>query len=1393
MSKQGNKPSIGRLITKGLGVLLITLTVVAVPIVLYFTVYIPSRGSYLANRDFRQLASVSVQLEDRITLLQDLFIKGVRRTLGDNENQTLEARFQQHLGNRKILEVVKAPLTNKTYSADEVKRITKNLESEVVMNTVTQGETSDICFIWPGSAEFPEGFEARAKLDEIVPRLMGKRTLESRKGTEHEQGFDSLLIAKLERSNTKDQQPTVRSTIIFQQGSSDLDVDSLDNLANANVPDKTIDVKILSENSTSAEVLLAGTGYKIYSQPIEMPVRTAGPVTANSQAANQGNGDERAETNWVVCGLVQDSHFRHEAWTFPYTWLILFVFASAVIILSVPFVKLQFLGPKDRLKLADFYWIGFSLLIGGAMLTLFLLYGVSYLRNEALLDQQLQQISSDINARFQDEVASVLKEAAALKAQGQADLNSTDKNHGLTRSGILRDDKHKGYIEYADYPYFMRAMWVDREGRTRLEWTTDPGPTLLTITDRDYFKRLIEGRTRNNKAYDPPRFLGDNQDRFWLEPVTSRLTTERAVVLSSSISNKGNDDGPEMLLLGDVGLTSLMRTIVPAGFGYRVVDNSGNDPSDDQPNDPGKVLFQSSESQQTKENFFEECDNNHSLRSLVYGRATDFADVSYKGDSHRLFIRPLDGFPNWSLVVFRNKQPLRTVYVQILTLAGFIFFCYSLVLLLPLTLAYLIRVRNHRTEWIWPSTQKADVYRQTHYVYLLLCAISLAITFGLPRFLGVDADRWTPIALASLVAFTGVLILAFRPKLTRQLNKFEAIVNKLRLNKLLDRGNIYVWNIVVLLVLLGILPALNFYKVAYNEEMKLFAKRAQLTLADGLEGRQRRVNAQYSTERVDAASNPSPFGDQSEAEQFIFRRLWERRDIYTDFWTQLTPSGENADQSMRPDPGLDGVMKSFIMAVPSFNETSVEMGGLTQGKAADDNWDWRIPIDTNNLLGRELPANDNLVLYLPGRTTAFVSTQLQRFGPTWRVALLWLTAGFLVIVLLLFLVVRFVVRKVFLLDLTENLYLPTSATDEIKQNVFLVQSSPLVISNGGSNGDAKPAPYHYVDLPIKASQEEWVRKLEAEIKAAPENAVLLDHFEFRMHDRNHNDQKLKLIKNVMASEKRLLIKSSHLPSAFSFTGAVRDTVKGRPNQSTDSWAEIMTHFRRSYESRSNEQVLCDAIKRLRETLESNPAMADRKDAALSLANSVKHECSGSNWLANIGKELIESLGTEDLDSNYIVGQLSDRAELYYLKLWNDCSNDEKLTLLHLAKDRLLSYRDGDIEPLMQRGLIVCAPDLRLMNETFKAFVLRQCLLDVHESAKLQFAETQAKSASGLNNIQIPAVVGFIGLITFLALTQTNLFSSPLTVLTAATSALPTLFKVLSLFQGESTGRKVFNA
>jgi hypothetical protein len=108
-------------------------------------------------------------------------------------------------------------------------------------------------------------------------------------------------------------------------------------------------------------------------------------------------------------------------------------------------------------------------------------------------------------------------------------------------------------------------------------------------------------------------------------------------------------------------------------------------------------------------------------------------------------------------------------------------------------------------------------------------------------------------------------------------------------------------------------------------------------------------------------------------------------------------------------------------------------------------------------------------------------------------------------------------------------------------------------------------------------------------------------------------------------------------------------------------------------------------------------------------------------------------------------------------------------------------------------LIVCAPDIRLMNETFKAFVLDQCFLNIDESTKLQSAETQARKASYLENLHIPVIVGFVGIVLVLWLTQKDLFSSPLTLITAATTSIPPCSKFSVYSKAINSAKKIFNA
>ncbi|HSE20020.1 MAG TPA: hypothetical protein VLB68_00125, partial [Pyrinomonadaceae bacterium] len=823
------------------------------------------------------------------------------------------------------------------------------------------------------------------------------------------------------------------------------------------------------------------------------------------------------------------------------------------------------------------------------------------------------------------EIQSILTEVSSLKTQAADDLAKGERKAAetnefyntelenfpdVTRINILQSDAQDGVdVRSGTYPYFHTAVWMDEKGDRKLEWTVDANASKGGFPDRDYFKRIVEGDSRVFNLSKTPDSKA--APRFWLEPITSRLTAEKIVIVSTPFSDEPKaGDRARVIVLRDVAMTALVNTVVPPGFGYRVIDNSGTDPSDDGWNEPGKVLFQSSESHQSKENFLEECDNSHSLRSLVFGRAADFVSVNYKGETHRLFVQPLDGFPNWSLIVFRNKQPLRTVYMEILTVAGSILLGYAILLLLPFTVIYITKIRkNTNTEWIWPTQVLADVYRKTLYVNLFLCALSLAVILGVPGWCGIHYDRWTPIILVSLFAVAAILVLMQWLKLGWLFNPLHLTANTLKLNRLIDRGDAYICNLVLVLIMAGVLPAIVIYKVAYNEEMKLFVKHAQLTMAQRLAERHRLVRAQYSTDRADQSSNPSPFESYTgEDKQFIERRLRDGRDVYTDFFfgTNRSFPVENHEQ-VTCEKDLDGVLTGFSGVVPWSNETSLEIGGLTYGKAADRLWCWESSGAESSILHPRLPGVENL----------HIVTQLERFGYSWHRAWLFLTAGLVAIFFILLALARFVVRRIFLLDITQGLYLPTFSMSDIKQNTFLVQTSPYVTSNG----DFDAGKYQHIDLAAVASQDDWVRKvaLRATVKDMPA-WVFIEHFEFRINDHAHNNQKLRLIESLLAADKSIIVKSSHLPSAFSFDTTARNGSKGEVGELSDTWAELMTRFRRVYEAKPNGEVLDNAIKDLTEALKKNETLTKQeRQKILDLANFTRNECTIGPCLTKTGK------------------------------------------------------------------------------------------------------------------------------------------------------------------------------
>ncbi|HXO42656.1 MAG TPA: hypothetical protein VN999_14480, partial [Thermoanaerobaculia bacterium] len=170
------------------------------------------------------------------------------------------------------------------------------------------------------------------------------------------------------------------------------------------------------------------------------------------------------------------------------------------------------------------------------------------------------------------------------------------------------------------------------------------------------------------------------------------------------------------------------------------------------------------------------------------------------------------------------------------------------------------------------------------------------------------------------------------------------------------------------------------------------------------------------------------------------------------------------------------------------------------------------------------------------------------------------------------------------------------------------------------------------------------------------------------------------------------------------------------------------------------------------------------------------ECGTNPVLIQFGRELDPfAVG---LDRRQLLEELGERAELYYRSLWASCGDDEKLVLGHLAEDVLANLHDRKwVRRLMARGLIRREPVCRLMNETFRRFVLspacRREVLDLE----------QHTGPSPWERFRRPFFVTVAAAVVFFLATQKQLLDSTLAIAGAATAALPAVGKVLELMSG----------
>lgn len=1390
-----------------------TLIIVVIPFCLYYLFFVASKTSYFSTRNFRVLSEIGDHISSKIDNLAVNLVNVAEKAKQQVENKqkaqpvavadkvkkaaTLVSGFKLDPAQYAQVSVpsternsvykrpspprvsnsnastsnrnTSSPATNRSGGAAATRRRTattapqpKGSEFPVTLSVKPELGSFWLYLEYQGSANaLPAIIPVKSDLNTVFEPFVSRYVINELDETK-ERLFDEVLVAEQETGR-----------VIFERGPSGLNVVSLDSLLN----DKggKLELKLSDQSSSVVNVQLAGTDYRLFLQPVRLT------VFAKDDKDRQG-------VRWVVCGLTRNDHFRDETFAVSYTVLIIFVFGVVLAVLSWPLLKLKLMGPKDRLRRADLGLTVVSALLGTAIISFLLLDLHTYVSLEDKLDGQLAELSAQIKSNFETELRSALSQleefnkdiltlppkqeteavrelkdprraaAAKLKSKNNQSRSLSAQPNLLALEGNSDRDRLAGTLDWrkADYPYFNNATWTDPDGQQRIKWTTrDDTTTFVDVSARQFFKDVRDGTTWKLKKDEK------NYYEYSFELINSKNTGDKLAIIATP--TKVPDSSWVSNL--DTRLMSLMGAALPAGFGYTVIDTSG------------RVLFHSDEVKDLEEQFFAETGNDRWLRAAVLSRADRFMNTDYLGKGHRLYVSPLSGTP-WMLVVFRDKQIARTINLELLTLSMVLYFGFAMIMFALISVIYLPK-RGERISWIWPDPRRARRYELLIVANVAIgCIFVLALTVKSGWFLIACC-----ITIPVVATLLGTLMLA------KDVPDDSSDAGGS--GRFLSYRAGYAIAFAGFVALVSLLPPVGFFEVARNFELRLMVKHGQVSLARALEQRDQRLASQYSTVKIGESVAPVPGPDKpqtskrstnaandpvwkDEKKEFLASRRDPGKkylDIYDSFFFD-TKRDLPADKF--EEEKLGGVNWLLARLRPLYNQSCIESQELFNGDPSDQLWRWKMDGEGRIRLEKERDGR-------PGEQSLALTSSIPAIvAPNTFWKLSGLIAAVALLLLLIHGLVRFVARRFFLLDLD----LPNSTA--LPGSCVLLRDA---MTSNEREWNAKQ--YYITDLRSVKDWRAWSSQLTTNTEGA-NLPVVLNHFEHFMNDPCANSEKLKAIEHLLKTKRRVVVVSTVDPLSFSF-----ESKNGQPPASSNgddgsvatdsgpnavmklSIAEVTDLVQNVFdaETQSRWTAVFASLPTVFTQDDSTPEFRNANPRLLSILKTRRPW----RYVETIGQSIVGN-GTDATTrsdrarNEEQISQMVEQAGPLHQAVWQSCTEGQRCTLIQLAQDGMLSPKNKHLRRLVKRGLIVREPELRLMDESFRRFVISNSRDQNIEAWR------QQEGGSAWQLMKAPLLLILIGVALFLFVTQKDVYDSTISFMSAVTAGIAALFKLLGMFQ-----------
>lgn len=995
--------------------------------------------------------------------------------------------------------------------------------------------------------------------------------------------------------------------------------------------------------TTLPRVETLGAQFVVFKVPVELQV---------------GEGPESAATSLRLVGLVSADRIRAESLSLSSVALIRIAALVAATFLVLPYLKIRFMGRRERLHAHDLWLLAVAALIaiGGATILVVHSYGLA--RAQARADAKLVSFSQEVTRIFAEEIALARRQLVAAAPQ----LAGAGRRYcgGVLSRNAVCEPGGAGVGPIDDlgtYPFFEALGLADWEAKRQVRklMPRDPPTELVSVEQYQW----------PEKARALPRDSTDSALQF----VSASTTGLPLVVLALPARSDagritiGTHLAPEernaAAFIGMEPL-SLRAPAVPFPFDFAVVMESG------------ELAYHSGSAGWPGENFLDGFDHPELLRSaLDLGVESSPTEYRYVGRMHRMVTRPLPR-ASLTLVAFYDKREIED-RLQLVVLSGLAWLV-MLVLLLGIAMAAIRGAESQGFEWAWPTAKRTPSYLIGLGAWLLFGFALLGLRRVLP-------EPWVPYLIlgAPVVA---LVLLSSRPA--------EALVARVDSGALAERlrSRWYPWAYVAFgtagLLAVVALPVgiAAFDALAAGDA--LYEARGRAVDAARLKRREQDTEIRYEFEAdlPQVGAGPGPLETLAAEETIDQRsRRGERESIsvqkaYTEpvqtleraFGSYIPRADSPASGEGEAAPVVPRCGALFTGGPSALPRSHFSIVGL---------WCWAA------LFGAE-PGWRSAVAQLAAAAPSKGGPATDPSGG-FEVRLLWLALPLLLLYLGVRAFVRSVGQRILGLDLEGDGVIDRSADV------------------------SRPGPRHWLLLRPDSGALGTIRKrLEIEGAAvdlrdeskpasiapdalAADRPIVVDHVERRLADPEWRKALLALIS---APRKEPLLLVSALDPLYFLVGRAREGTA-----SAEDWLEIQRWA-----------AALQRVERVRFQLPTE-AVAEEKDQkraplSPSLSDRLAEECRWSPRLREIEADLRKRSDLDRFQWPDLIDYLLDAAEPHYRELWGLCSLEERLVLRQLAEEGLVNPHCFDLlRRLRRRRLVRIDPRIRLAGESLRRFVL----------------------------------------------------------------------------------------